>query len=460
MTTMLDIDEGLHEYLRHLKVVLPASSGSDNCFTCEQCLPTCTREASGTSGKDLITFQFPCKDSISWICCPECGNLVNCPSVDKQACKEVKSATFSISSSTTGLFRIQAHDGKFNGEVDQPDDLCPNGSGTSCKGFTTGLCEWDGIKCCVAPKQCTLLDIQLPCNSLLPEPLTVTDVFGVPSGADCLTFEVVTQDTGSTDCVTAVKRTYSYGDTSCSHTITIPKDSTPPAVVQCPGDMIGPDDCTFSDNCNLITPVDTTCSVENNVFNRTWTAKDECGNTEYVTHTVKVTCELANRTESCPYPIPARETTLESVFGLPDNAFLCDTNLRLAEPEKDTDDGGSICQEGGKTVTRTYNLLGKDDAVVATCVQTFHTDPDLNPPTPTCKDEFESICCGGGIPQATASDCAFTDNCGTPITTLTCSPFQDGLVRTWKASDGCSTSQVNKTYVFTYGDCTPAGGRD
>lgn len=132
----------------------PPSGNNNNCLACTSC-GTCVSKTSFSIGYVKVTIDFSsCKNgTISWACCrsssPDAGScdLYSCSNlntsywdVNKSKCDELTAVEFVVPETATSI-TVQVHDGKFLGTVDCDETTCCGGSGTSCSGVVSGVCE-------------------------------------------------------------------------------------------------------------------------------------------------------------------------------------------------------------------------------------------------------------------------------------------------------------------------------
>lgn len=285
---------------------------------------------------------------------------------------------------------------------------------------------------------------------------TATDDHGSP-----LINHYDTQTTGSCPQEQIISRHWKAIDdcgdsTVCVQTITVIDDTSP--VITCPADLtIDCDDptdpgttgmATATDNCDASVDVTYADSQADNVITRTWTATDDCGNTDQCVQTITLddttpptlTCPSAIAVQ-CVGNVPAPDVNLVTTS---DN---CDANP-VVTFVSDVSDGNS-CPE---IITRTYRSTDASGNF-AECTQTITVDDTIDPVI-TCPANSVVGCNDPTDPGATGTATA-TDNCDTSVD-ITYSDSQTGnvITRTWTATDDCGNfAQCSQT--ITIEDTTP-----
>ena len=244
---------------------------------------------------------------------------------------------------------------------------------------------------------------------------------------------------------------------TCVQVITV-SDTTDP-VVTCPPDI--DIDCaestdpsntgsaTATDNCDA-NPEMTYSDVANmsgcggytGTITRTWTATDECGNTDQCVQTITITDNVdpvitcpGPLTVQCDFDVPSPNTALVSVF---DN---CDADPVVSFVSDVSD--GETCPE---TITRTYKAVD-DCGNESFCTRTI-TINDTQDPTITCPLNVEVRTYEVKDPDstgwATAADNCDSDPSITYVDTKeegSCPP-ETTITRTWTATDDCENVDV------------------
>ncbi|MBU1320697.1 MAG: hypothetical protein KKH67_16095 [candidate division Zixibacteria bacterium] len=232
---------------------------------------------------------------------------------------------------------------------------------------------------------------------------------------------------------------------TCEMVITI-QDTTPPAV-DCPPDtVIDCDDstdpsntgtATATDNCTA-SPVVTYSDVQNgDVITRTWTATDDCGNTNQCDQTITLTDVTApvatcpsDTTVECIADVPAADVGLVSVT---DN---CDPSPVVTHIS-DVSDGNS-CPE---VITRTYRVTDASGNW-SECTQLITVD-DTTVPVVTCPSDTVIPINSSYEPECTGGYPVVTDNCDpSPSVTYRDSSLAGGIVRIWSSEDDCGNTSM------------------
>lgn len=224
-----------------------------------------------------------------------------------------------------------------------------------------------------------------------------------------------TDDCGNTDqCI----QTISVVDTT-DPVITCPGNTS----VQCntPTDPSVTGSATATDNCDMtvsigfsdgITPGD--CPQEFTIT-RTWTATDDCGNTDQCVQIIEV-ADTTDPVINCPTNVEVQcgSPTDPNATGSATATDNCDLDPAISHSDVQTP--GDCAQEF--TIARTWTATD-DCGNDASCVQTISV-VDTTPPTVTCMGSVTVQCTGpGGVPvgQVMISGSA-TDNCdpSVPVT--------------------------------------------
>jgi len=142
---LLTINSCRSNLIRLLKVQAPTPNICS--WTCATNCIKCDGIQYLEDGNIKVTLNFAsCKnDKISWACCaqtPGCS-LSTCDGSKEgtNKCNDLTIATFIVPASTTSM-NVQVHDGKLGGNVDCSKNPCCGGSGTSCEGVTSGVCNY------------------------------------------------------------------------------------------------------------------------------------------------------------------------------------------------------------------------------------------------------------------------------------------------------------------------------
>jgi len=249
---------------------------------------------------------------------------------------------------------------------------------------------------------------------------------------------------------------------TCTFKITVNQDTTKPTLTGCPGDVTVdcstkiPDaaDVTASDNCDTDVPVvfdekrtGSGCPGDPLIITRTWTATDDCGNSDSCTQVITVVDESAPEiacpgdvTVECRDDVPGPDITKVTAS---DNCSEVTVSW-----EGDTDNGGSGCESDPLVITRTYKAV---DACgnSATCTQTI-TVKDTTAPEVTCPSDVIAYrdCSEAECGAKVAFDPATaTDNCGGDVEITYSHPSGSFFPRgettvTVTAKDSCGNSST------------------
>ncbi|HEY3386457.1 MAG TPA: T9SS type A sorting domain-containing protein [Saprospiraceae bacterium] len=241
---------------------------------------------------------------------------------------------------------------------------------------------------------------------------------------------------------------------SCTQTIVV-DDSLAPSI-NCPPNVTI--ECTAStlpantgtptgtDNCDG-TPtfafadvtVAGTCPQERTIT-RTWTASDDCGNTNTCVQTIvvddsvapSITCP-ANVTIQCTAStLPANTGTATATDNCDGTPVVAFTDLTVA----------GACPQAA-TITRTWTATD-DCGNVSSCIQTIQV-VDTTPPVITCPANVTIACSASTLPAATgtatATDCDPTPTItSSDVTVAGSCPQEYTITRTWVATDDCGNS--------------------
>ncbi len=326
------------------------------------------------------------------------------------------------------------------------------------------------------PDQCVAEcppDVAIECDESLDP--AVNPSLGMVTCSDTCTGDCVPAFTDVSDgmtCPETITRTWMCTCTSsgavseCVQTITV-DDTTPPEItcpagfsVQCAEDVPACDrtDASATDNCD--TNVEITCQQGplvggacGGTVTNTYTATDDCGNTDVCTQTItvndttppEIACP-AGFSVQCADDVPACDPLDASAT---DN---CDLDVEIACVQ-----GPLVGGACGGTVTNTYTATD-DCGNTDTCTQTITVD-DTIPPMITCPAGF-SVQCADDVPACDPADASATDNCDDKVE-ITCQqgPLVGGacggtVTRTYTATDDCGNTD-SCTQVITVDDTTP-----
>jgi hypothetical protein len=302
------------------------------------------------------------------------------------------------------------------------------------------------------------------CN---PSTADIEAALGTATATDACSTPTVTHSDGGTtgDCSKSRTRTFTATD-FCGNTATTSRtavwssDNTAPTITSTGTPTNGALGCNpttaaieaalgtanATDACGTPTTTHTDGAVGTNGCNRsqtrTWTATDGCGNTATTSRTATWTADLTaptitttgNNTALGCNPSTA---AIDGALGTASATDACST------PTVTPTDGGVSSDGCSRSQTRTWTAI---DACgnTATASRTATWTADATPPTLTCSGNKTQDC--GTTPSF--DEPTVSDNCsGTPTVTHTDS--QDGLTRTWTATDGCgNTATCSQTVTI------------
>ncbi len=219
---------------------------------------------------------------------------------------------------------------------------------------------------------------------------------------------------------------------------------------------------TATDNC-IALPMVTYSDVTSNLgcvneytITRTWTAIDECENSNSCVQTIVVD-DSTPPTMSCPpnLTIECAANTLPTATGNTTATDNC-SGVPVVTYADVTQSSPTCAQE--YSITRTWTATDICNNI-STCVQTITID-DSTVPSLTCPANITIQCTASTLPENTGSGTS-TDNCDTaPLVTYTDLTTSSStctqeytITRTWKATDDCgNTSTCNQ--VITIDDST------
>ncbi len=260
---------------------------------------------------------------------------------------------------------------------------------------------------------------------------------------------------------------------SCTFTINITEDTTPP-VITCPANVTI--ECTVdtspatngmasaTDNCSsmaniAITSTDnssqtaTGCGQYEYTIIRTWLATDACGNTASCLQTIEVE-DTTNPVITCPANITIECTvdTSPATNGIATATDNCSSNAEITIESSDVStQTASGCGQYDYSITRTWtatDVCGNS----STCVQII-TVEDTTGPVITCPADQSLVCNTDPLPIALTSTeflaigGTATDNCA-DLSELTVSfvdqPINQAML------DFCSADPADRTLTRTY----------
>ena len=215
---------------------------------------------------------------------------------------------------------------------------------------------------------------------------------------------------------------------------------------------------TATDNCialPLVTYNDITTSgdcVNEYTITRTWTAMDECENSNSCVQTIVVD-DSAPPTMTCPpnLTITCTANTLPAATGTATASDNC-SGVPVVTYADVTQSSPTCVQE--YSITRTWTATDICNNI-STCVQTITID-DSTVPSLTCPANITIQCTASTLPENTGSGTS-TDNCDaapavtyTDLTTSSSTCTQEyTITRTWLATDDCgNTSTCNQVITI------------
>ncbi len=227
----------------------------------------------------------------------------------------------------------------------------------------------------------------------------------------------------------------------CSESIlpTNPNLGFPPVTNNCGGTST----LTYAD-IFVYSPTNPQCSIL-----RTWTAVDQCGNSNTCLQTIIVK-DLINPTIFCPgnVTIPCSASTLPGNTGSATSTDNCSIFPTISYIDAVT--VSPVCVQN-KTISRTWKAFD-ECGNSSTCTQTI-TVVDNVVPSISCPVNVTIACSVSTLPASTGTATA-TDNCSTLAVTSTdvvvigSCPQEKIITRTWKAIDACgNSSSCNQTIV-------------
>jgi uncharacterized repeat protein (TIGR01451 family) len=275
---------------------------------------------------------------------------------------------------------------------------------------------------------------------------------------------------------TAMVESSSYDpatDNNSASTTTTVSDSTPP-VITCAGNVtIECDESTEPYNTGIATATDN-CDTDVEVtysdvsdggtclgnITRTWTATDDCGNTDECVQIITVVDSTAPDITSAPGNV-----TIQCIDDIPPidigNVTAIDNCGNVTVTYAGDADDGNTCP---KTITRTYQAT--DECGNSANVTQAITVDDTIAPVITCAGNV-TIDCDESTDPSDIGNATATDNCDIDVE-VTYSDVSDGgtcsenITRTWSATDDCGNTdecvQIITLFDSTAPDITSAPG--
>ena len=249
-------------------------------------------------------------------------------------------------------------------------------------------------------------------------------------------------------------------------TITV-EDTSPPILLSVPNNQtincdevatlvnpIATDNCDnnpFIDLTELIIPGPCDNSYQ---IRRTWTATDNCGNTDDATQVITVVDDVAPILVGIPADI---EISCESTGDIPAPSVVtatdnCDNNPTVTLNEETI---AGTCN-GAYTIIRTW-IATDECGNESTGVQEISIGDQTPPTIDPAPADITAEC--GNVPAAGLLNA--TDNCGSDVTVTVEDTNTEGIcldsytiTRTWTATDGCGNTSTT-AHTITVEDTTP-----
>ncbi len=265
---------------------------------------------------------------------------------------------------------------------------------------------------------------------------------------------------------------FTGNSSSCTQTITVSPDETPPTIecpsaitIQCGADTnpVNTGSPTNADDCPAAPTIDfsddltglTGCNGTGTLI-RTFTATDACGNQQNCTQEITLE-DTAAPNISCPdnITVSCENETDPSSTGTPTTDDACGTDLTTVF--EDDLSGLTGCSGTGDLV-RTWTATD-DCSNEQTCTQTI-TVVDETAPQIDCPAATVSPCTSPHDPAITGQP-TYADNCSSSIEII----FEDDnsnivnctgdLIRTWTATDECGNSASCDQSITITDDAPP-----
>jgi hypothetical protein len=310
-------------------------------------------------------------------------------------------------------------------------------------------------------------------------PATYTCIDDVPAPADVKAFDNCdgeitpvfseTQSNPGSSCQNTIVRTWTATDdcgnsATCVQTIYV-NDNIKPELQNVPADITGacgdipaPSVVTATDNCDNNVFVDYDEEVLSEgcpaTVKRTWTAYDDCGNTDTAIQIISYNDEIDPVFTVCPEggDLGCNPEEIPAAGGA-EATDNCGIPVITSLP------GDVIANGCSRSFTRTY-IATDACGNTATCSQVFTWTVDTTDPVFTSCPQGGDLGCNPilfpGPGQAIA-----TDNCGTPtITSALGNVVEDGCfrsqTRTYTATDACgNTSTCDQVFTWTVDTTDP-----
>ncbi len=307
----------------------------------------------------------------------------------------------------------------------------------------------------VAPEAPAPIAVQCADDVPAAAELTATDncsgtITGIPTDVrtdgDCPNSFVITRTWTFTDeCgnESSVNTTIGVSDTEAP----VAPEAPAPIAVQCADDVPAAAELTATDNCSgTITGIPTDVRTDGDcpnsfVVTRTWTFTDECNNVSSVSQTITVEDTEAPVAPVAPAPIAvqcADDVPAAAELTATDNCSGTITGVPI-DVRTDGDCPNSF------VVTRTWTFTDECDNS-STVSQTITVEDTEAPVAPEAPAPI-AVQCAGDVP--TAAELTATDNCSGTITGVPTDVRTDGdcpnsfvVTRTWTFTDECNNSST------------------
>jgi hypothetical protein len=325
-------------------------------------------------------------------------------------------------------------------------------------GFTVTCVQIITVTDTQAPQITCPDDTVLECDEVTDPSMT-----GMPTAIDncdanvSITFEDEIIQTSA--CEYVINRTWTATDNcgneaNCLQVITV-TDQTAPTIT-CPDDTTvecdGPSDPTITGEATAtdVCDQDVTINYMDNIvtgtncdsyIERTWTATDDCGNTESCVQIINI-IDSEIPTINCPQnqTIECTDSTDPSVTGEPFAFDNCDPTLDITYSDEEV-----IVDDCTTEIQRTWTATD-DCGNVGTCVQTI-TITDTTSPTISCPANAY-LECGSSIDPSVTGMPTGDDNCSVDLQftysddTVSVDSCNIIIERTWTATDDCGNTET------------------
>jgi hypothetical protein len=450
----------------------PANTGqataTDNC---DSAIVTYTDSLDQISNCELDIYR-------TWIAADDCGNTTSCVQVIKVLDLEAPNISCPIdvtiecdaSSDPQNLGFATASDNcDTNVDVTYADELkivdeCISQihrtwTATDDCGLTATCMQIITIKDTQKPIITCPADVTLECNETA-DPNTTGLATETDNCDQNVTITYNDENIQVSDCQYVINRTWTAIDdcgnaTSCVQIITV-TDQTPPAIT-CPSDLTIQCDAstdpaltgqaTATDICDQnvdITYYDKFVSNSNcdSFIERTWTAKDDCGNQASCIQIIN-TIDMGVPTINCPQDkvIECTDSTDPNETGEPFAFDNCDPTVDLSYS-----DVVVVIDDCTTEIQRTWTSTD-DCGNEATCIQTITITDQSSPSITSCPSDI-TIECGSSTDPLITGTATGTDNCTTDLDvsyTDDTNPVDSCTIlitRTWTVTDDCGNTET------------------